>query len=468
MRHVPGARFAGPIAAMALAGAGCSAASSVPDAAPTCGEFPASVGALSLDPDTTVFVTAAASLLALVTNMETTVLDACVGIATDLLVDDTWTEKGPLNRGTAEAEVMEACAQASRAISAVLHPAKDAGTQSPTSCGLSVSGGGCTVDPTVQAACVANCSGGASCPPPTVLSNCSPDVTTGLCGGACNSTCEGSATAPGACEGSCSGACSVRCDGSLSNPVECQGTCSGHCAGTCTVVMTNAGLCSGTCSGTCDATCTLGQGVTEYCSGECKGSCTGNCKLDANSAINCGALVDCKGGCAGTYTSPTCEGKLTQPTCSADANCQESCQASAVVDASCAPPTVSLSCSGPSDGDLLALMATLEANLPGLLEATQTQGPLVADAVAILNGIGQEFGIRPAKPSRADPPRARRCPTLRRASRPRSRPAPPRAQPLAAAHDRQPCNPRYESQIRTIRASHPSKGTTVPFNVTWL
>ncbi len=390
MTHVSRARVAGSIVAAALGVAACSASAGAPAPTQTCDEFPGSVGALSIDPDTTAFVTTAAGLFDLVANVETTVLDACVGIATDLLVDDTWTEKGPLHGGTADAEVSAACDQASRAISAVLHPANDAGGKGPGPCGLSVSGGGRAVDPNVQAECVAHCMGGASCGSPTVLANCSPSDTSGVCAGACYSTCKGSAMAPSACLGSCAGACSVECDGTASNPVACVGTCAGHCTGTCTGGTTN-GICTGTCSGTCDAACLISAGETEYCSGECKGSCTGDCKLDANSSVACGARVDCEGGCLGTYTSPACEGTLTQPACGADANCQASCQSMAVVYASFSPPVVSLSCSGPMSSDLLALMATLAANLPGLLEATQTEGPLLAAAGATLSGIAPVF-----------------------------------------------------------------------------
>lgn len=395
MSHLPGALLAGSLAAIAataLGAGGCSGASPAPEAAPACAEFPGSVGALSLDADTTAFVDASADLLDLVTNLETTVLDACAGIARDLLVDDTWTAKGPLNRGSADAEVTEACSQASGAVAAALHPAaRDAGLKGPIPCGVSVSGGGCTVDANVQGACVATCSGGASCKAPTVLMNCPPDEITGVCSGTCRSsaTCEGSLGAPARCQGSCAAGCSGECDGSASKPAECAGTCSGHCVGGCTEGTMVAGVCSGTCTGRCDAACVISQGTAVHCSGACRGTCTGDCKLDASASIGCGKGVDCKGGCTGTYAAPSCEGKLSKPACGADANCQASCQSSALIQASCTSPIVSLACGAPSSAGLQALIATLQANLPALLEAAETEGPLVVDAAATLTGVGQ-------------------------------------------------------------------------------
>ena len=398
MSHLRGALLSGTavaIAAVALAAGGCSASSSPPEAQ-TCDEFPGSVSALSFDADTNRFVSASASLLALVTNLNARVLNACVGIAVDLTVADTWTQKGPLNRGTADAEVTEACAQASRAVSAALHPATtDAGTQGPVACGLTVSGGGCAVDPNAQGACVAACAGGANCKAPTVPADCPPADVRGVCSGSCKSgaTCEGSAGAPAQCQGACRGACSGECDGTVSMPVACDGTCSGHCVGSCTLGMKSSGICSGTCDGTCDGACTTTQGMALPCSGTCKGQCTGDCTLAPGSTIACGPRVDCKGACSGTYLTPTCEGELTQPKCGASANCQESCQSSAMIQASCQPSTVSLVCGAVNGPDLQALTTTLQANLPALLDVARAQGLLAQAAAGVLRGVGQAVTV---------------------------------------------------------------------------
>lgn len=393
MSQLPGALFAGAIggiAAMALAAGGCGGSSAAPEATPTCDEFPDSVSALSLDADTTAFVRTSASLVDLVTNLDATVLNACAGIAADLSVADTWTAKGPRNQGSVLAEVTEACNQASRAISAALHPMVDAGEKGSFQCGLSVSGGACAVDPSAQGRCVAACAGGESCKAPTVMANCPEDATTGVCMGTCKvgATCEGSPDAPATCQGSCAGVCSGECDGTVSRPVLCNGACSGHCTGTCTTSMTSAGICPGVCTGPCDAICVVSLGAAVQCAGECKGTCAGSCKLDATAMTDCGPHADCTGGCAGTYLAPSCLGKLSQPACAASANCQASCVSSALLQASCVSANVALVCSDPLSDGLLALSTTLQANLPALLAVAETQGPLVAAAASSLNGVG--------------------------------------------------------------------------------
>jgi hypothetical protein len=401
MSHLPGALLAGAIgglAAMALAAGGCGGSSAAPEAAPTCDEFPDSVSALSLDADTTAFVRASADLVDLVTNLDASVLDACAGIATDLLVDDTWTAKGPLKQGSVAAEVTEACNQASRAISAALHPMVDAGSGGSSLCGLSVSGGACVVDASAQGRCVAACLGGENCKAPTVIANCPDEAITGVCMGTCKAgaTCEGSVDAPATCQGSCAAVCSGECDGTVSHPVACNGTCSGHCTGTCNGSMTSTGTCTGVCTGPCDAACIISQGAAVQCAGECKGTCAGGCKLDSTAMTDCGPHADCTGGCAGTYVEPSCLGRLSQPTCAASANCQASCESSALLQAACASPSVALVCSDPLGADLPALSTTLQANLPALLAVAETQGPLVADAANSLNGVGQAVAKTPA------------------------------------------------------------------------
>ncbi len=396
MSQLLGAVLAGSIALVALAAEGCAGGVTPEVAKPGCDAFPNAVSTLSLDANTTAFVSASASLIDLVTNLQTMTLNACAGIARDLLVDDTWTAKGPLNRGTADAEVSEACRQASRAITVALHPVVgDSGAESPIPCGVSVSGGGCTVDPNAQGACVATCSGGANCKAPAVLAACARDDLSGICTGMCTpgATCQGSAGAPAPCKGSCAAGCSGECDGTVSNPVECNGVCSGHCVGACTGGMMSAGLCTGTCVGKCDAVCEIGQGMTVLCGGTCKGSCTGDCKL--SSMIDCGSQVNCKGGCTGTYGMPSCEGELAQPACGADANCQASCQGSTLIQASCQSPVVSLGCDALLTADVQALITTLQGHLPDLLEVGETQGLLAADAATTLSGVGRAIAKSP-------------------------------------------------------------------------
>jgi hypothetical protein len=393
MKRVAGAPFAGWVVAIALATDGCSAHTVASQAPPSCDEFPASLGVLSLDANTTALLNASAKLVDLATNTEAALLDACVGIATDLMVGDTWTAKGPANGGTTDAEVTEACDEASRAVAAVLAAKpSDAGGPIVTPCVLSVSGGACSVDPSSQAKCIATCSGGAACAPPTVAADCQSAEVSGLCTGNCmaGATCRGSAAAPAQCVGSCSAECSGECDGTTSSPVQCNGTCSGHCTGTCNGGAMSAGTCAGACIGTCDGRCVLAGAATVPCSGDCKGSCTGDCKLDSTVMLACGATVPCSGGCTAAYTLPSCDGKLAEPACDANANCQASCQGGAMLSASCTSPVVSLVCTtAPVGGSLQVLATTLQANLPVVLEVAQTQKQLALDAATMLVAAGQ-------------------------------------------------------------------------------
>jgi hypothetical protein len=126
-----------------------------------------------------------------------------------------------------------------------------------------------------------------------------------------------------------------------------------------------------------------------HCEGSCKGGCSGDCKLDANAMINCGANVNCKGGCSVAYTAPKCEGAITPAKCSSDVNCQASCQGHANLTAMCTPPTATLQCSANASASVMALVKTVGTNFPALLEAVQVQGPLAVSAVGNLKTTGQ-------------------------------------------------------------------------------
>jgi len=386
-KFVPGLAVAGMLAAAALSN-GCSAASSAAGALQGCSEFSggaSAIAGLSIDANTKAFVQAGADLVTISTNMETAVLNACIGIDMDLGVTDTWTAKAPQNGAAPDDELKEACTQASTKIQAILM----AGEQANVTCGLSVSGGQCTVDANVQASCTANCTGGASCSPPDVQAQCDPGELSVQCGGSCegNATCEGSASAEAQCQGSCEADCSGECDAvpGTAPKVDCQGTCSGTCYGTCNGMATGSGgmaNCTGTCNGQCTAKCTYTQGTPPavHCAGTCNGQCNGNCKLDANVMVNCGAKVSCKGGCSGMATAPKCEGEIKPPMCNVDANCAASCQSHAEATATCTPPTVNLECSAGATGDIPKLVTTLQKNLPAIIQAVQTQGQLAIKA----------------------------------------------------------------------------------------
>jgi len=381
-KYVPGLLLAGSVAAAALTNGGCSAAQALAEG---CDEFnggASSVASLSIDADTKAFVTAGADLVTVANNIETAVLNACVGIDTDLGVTDTWSAKT-----TTDDKVTEACTQASNKIQAILQ----AGQQAQVTCGLSISGGQCTVDANVQAQCEAQCSGNASCTPPDVTVSCDPGQLSGQCSGTCNASayCEGSASVAAQCQGSCEADCSGTCTPGTLPKITCKGTCQGNCTGTCDGSTVNGAKCSGTCDGQCDAACQYTPGTPAHCEGSCKGTCTGNCKLDANANINCGANVNCRGGCSVSYTAPKCEGEIKPPSCQASANCQASCQGHAEINAQCTPPSASLECTGTTTGDIPKLVATVQKNLPAIVAAVQTQGPLALQAAGHVVTTGQ-------------------------------------------------------------------------------
>lgn len=377
-RLAPGLALVGTITVVALSN-GCSAANAVAAAAQGCDEFKggaSSVASLSIDANTKAFVQASADLVSTTSAMQNAVLAACTGIDHDLGVADTWTAKGSTND-----QITEACNQASTKITGILQ----AQQQVQATCALAVTGGGCTVDVNAEASCDAQCTGGASCTPPDITVACEPGQLSGQCSGTCNAsaTCEGSATVAAKCQGSCEADCEGSCTPPTSGKVHCEGTCMGNCFGTCNGTATGAGgmaNCAGTCSGQCDAQCTYTPGKPGHCEGSCTGTCTGNCKLDASSNINCGANVNCKGGCSVMYTAPKCEGSVTPPMCMADVNCKGSCQAHAEATASCTPPTAKLECSASATSDVQALVATVEKNLPALVQAVSTQGPIAVKA----------------------------------------------------------------------------------------
>jgi hypothetical protein len=383
-KYVSGLALGGVLVAAAIGSGGCSAANTIADAAKGCDEFSGgaqSVASLSIDSDTKAFVTAASDIVNLAGNVETAVLNSCIAIDKDMGVTDTWSAKT-----TTDDKVTEACNQASAKITAVLN----AGASANITCGLSVTGGQCTVDANVQATCQASCSGQASCTPPDVTVACDPGQLSGQCSGSCNASayCEGSASVQAQCQGSCEADCSGTCTPGSLPSVSCTGSCAGNCTGTCDGSTASGTSCKGVCKGKCDAACTVTPGTPIHCEGSCKGTCSGSCKLDANANINCGANVSCKGGCSVQYTAPKCEGEIKPPSCQASASCQASCQSHAEINASCTPPSAKLECQGTVSADITTLTTTLQTNLPAILNAVQVQGPLFVKAVGHLADTG--------------------------------------------------------------------------------
>jgi hypothetical protein len=142
--YAPALALTAALLSVAASSGGCTAvANAVNNAdqlAQGCSEFPATISTVSLDSNTDAFVTAGANIVTLAGSMETSVFTSCANIATGLGVMDTWTAMSTLDEQT-----KEACSQASTAITAALNGAGDGGVSAQGECGLSVSGGECTV-----------------------------------------------------------------------------------------------------------------------------------------------------------------------------------------------------------------------------------------------------------------------------------------------------------------------------------
>jgi hypothetical protein len=391
-KYVPGFLLAGSVAAVALTNGGCSAVTTLEGAAQGCDEFPGSVGTLQLGGDAQAFVQAGADVVALANKMEGGVLTACEGIDADLMVTDTWTAMGPMAMGgSTDNEMTEACHQASVAISGILQGS--AGAQAD--CSLSVSAGQCQVSASAEATCEGQCSASGSCTPPDVTVACQAGDLSGQCSAMCeaNATCEGSATVEAQCQGSCEADCTGNCVPGTLPKVHCEGTCMGNCTGTCTAMggtgmMVQSATCTGTCSGDCDAECDYTPGTPAHCEGTCQGTCNGNCKITATGGVSCSGMATCRGGCSVMVTAPQCEGQIKPAMCNASADCQASCSSHASLTATCTPPSAHLECSASASANVQTLVTTLSKNLPPIISAVQTQGPLAAQATANLATTG--------------------------------------------------------------------------------
>jgi hypothetical protein len=267
---------------------------------------------------------------------------ACATIATDMGQAGVPAVNGA---NTSDDDLTTACDLASASITTAIN----AGATFE----LMITGGECTVNASAQLDCEASCQVDASCDPGSIDVRCTPGNLSGGCTGQCDGSCE--------VQGG-----SVDCVGSCS--AECTGTCGGNCTGTCNGTQ-SGGTCSGTCVGKCDA--------------ECSGTCTGSCTYTAPSATCSGS---CTGSCDVAFTAPKCEGELTPPSCTVDADCQAGCKGDAQFSAVCTPPSVELVFAGTANANL---QATLEANLPAILNGFQLKGELVFNAAG---DVAEKFG----------------------------------------------------------------------------
>jgi len=251
---------------------------------------------------------------------------------------------------------------------------------------LSASAGATLKVDVVPAQCSASLSASADCQGSCdVNAKCDLKATPPKCDGGtleidCKGSCSAMAGASIDCTGSCTGKCSGSCTAMGGVAVDCTGKCDGTCAAG--GMAGGSGVqADGTCKGTCQGKCTASATAPSVmCSGSCEGKCDASCKATAT------ASVKCSGTCDADYKPISCTGGKLSGGCMVDAKCQASCNASVSAKASCTPPEIHVSFSGTAALDGLAkLQATLEANLPKILEI-KAKFELVADGVGEVSG----------------------------------------------------------------------------------
>jgi hypothetical protein len=322
----------------------------------SCSEFDPSTGLaadVKVDARVRAFAQSSVDLGVVAANLKTAVKTACIGIASDLGATDTWTPMGESDDAIGNAAKTGACDAARERIVSLLRAHKDANFA------LVISRGECHPDFDEQVRCEAGCSPQQKCDPGTVETRCDPAQLSVVCEGSCSAqaVCEGRADAEASCEG------------------RCEAECTGHCSGRCDQADGRHSDDDPNCHGKCNA--------------HCSGKCTGHCKVEAPEGIQCGANVSCKGGCASTFSAAKCETECTPPKCTIDQSCFESCRASASAKAICEPPTVKLFADTSTADDVAKIVATIEKNLPPLIQSAEAQGRFFVDEVQSLSASGK-------------------------------------------------------------------------------
>ncbi len=367
----------------------CAVTNDVNQATSGCDEFTtggSAVGNLNLNATVKAFTQASSDLKIIGDGMRGDIKTACINIAKDLGEQDQWSGDDS-DSSIANDQKTGACDVAAAKIGAIM----TAGASAGADFALEISGGECTIDADLQASCEATCKADQTCTEASTETRCTPAEVTGECDATCNalSVCEGRVDAAANCMGKCESDCEGTCAGELNGTTE--GGCAGMCEGTCDGVATPAGGMA-SCTGTCVGKCTQPNPTSTChgkCASRCNGTCKGECALDENASLNCGATVNCKGGCSTTYVAPKCETELKPPVCTGDANCQASCAAEASAHEVCTGPSVTLVCNVNATADIPKLKATLEANLPNLLLAADTKGQLALRAIQKVAATGQ-------------------------------------------------------------------------------
>ncbi len=368
---IKAAAFAATAIGVIAASNGCSAISDA-QAAACCPEYAKgdlNAVAAKVDPSIQgqffVIAQAAGDLAAVAHAAVGDVAAACMGIAVDLGEDPKGfvvnTAKGSPSETTQAANYW--CPKAV----AKLQSANVTIAYTPPVCTASIQ---------AQGSCQARCSVDAKCDIKANPPVCKGGTLTVQCKGQCDVTAQEPKIE---CQGTCTGKCEGVCQGSASAAVDCDG----QCQGTCTAGGAGSGIqTDGSCKGSCAGKCTLRANASVTCSGSCSGKCDASCKATSGSVT-----VNCSGKCSADYEPLECKGGTLEGGCQVDANCQASCNASVQARAECTPATVSIT----GNGD--AVIATLNKNLPPLIDVLKARGKTFADgAVSVANAAGAVSG----------------------------------------------------------------------------
>jgi len=323
------------------------------------------IDSLSVDVRVRAFLHAAVDLRAVTAKMKTAVHDACVHIATDLGANDTWSALSG-DDAIANKNDTGACDAARARIVAIMQ----SDSAKSANFALSITRGECHADFKAEADCETGCAANTVCDPGKVEERCEPGKLSMTCTERCaaQSHCVGKVDVQAECSG------------------KCEAECHGKCTGTCTDEKGNRTENDENCHGKCTASC--------------HGKCTGRCQIEESAGIACGANVSCEGSCTSTFTNPVCTTTFTPPKCMLDATCFESCRASAAAKTVCERPHVSLEASVQGGPDVEKLVATINANLPAVIDAAESQGKialqvggrLVATGNVVLQNAGNLDG----------------------------------------------------------------------------
>ena len=91
----------------------------------------------------------------------------------------------------------------------------------------------------------------------------------------------------------------------------------------------------------------------------------------------------------GAFTQPVCETVVNPPMCTIDATCLASCQTAAVAHAVCDPPTVTLEADASVSADVAKLVATIDKNMPPLIQTAEREAHFAASLVSNVSTSGQ-------------------------------------------------------------------------------